>query len=455
MAIKENAEEFETYLKKDESLLHNEQKQIEVVREIVKKTGKDPEGRISHYFPGTFDEVDEYLQLQNSMNYVLETYRNYMFLDDRKWLDAHWPKMKKAMDSVIAMHVIDDSIGLPYLYRDEETNERISVQTYDGWDFEGYSLYVNTLWISSLIVSQRIAELYTDQEYAEKMQNLLQKAQNSTEKLLWNGEYYNLWCNPHTEDGTLKQDYFIHSDGLNGQWYGHYLSLGDILDKDRIKSTLQAIAKYCHIPNEGMLNGFYPDKHLDKTDKPDWNYQSASPWTGTEYCVASLFLQEGMTNEALQIVKDVYERYLRFGALWKHIECGSHYSRALDIWCVLMDLEGYLYHATSKSLKFSPKINYNNFNSVFVNGAAWGLLSNKVKGNVQISEIKVQEGALYLKKIDLGLPINKNKVKSVTIQARSEKIIFESKVRNSEILIQFENDCVIKENEKMTIRIEF
>ncbi|MEM0459436.1 MAG: hypothetical protein QXZ31_06175 [Thermofilaceae archaeon] len=68
-------------------------------------------------------------------------------------------------------------------------------------------------------------------------------------------------------------------------------------------------------------------------------------------------IQEGLREEALNILKAVHERYARYGLYWNHIECGGHYYRAMYSWLVLMALEGLSYNGFDVSLKFAPKIN--------------------------------------------------------------------------------------------------
>jgi len=215
------------------------------------------------------------------------------------------------------------------------------------------------------------------------------------------------------------------------------------------------ISKYCKIPNEGLINGYYPDKYIDKVDKVDWNYQTASPWTGTEYCVASFFIQEGMVDDALEIVKNVYERYLRIGTIWKHIECGSHYSRALDVWCVLMDLEGYFYDATRNLLRFQPKINPEKFQSVYANSFSWGILKQTRTKMSQLNEIEVKGGILSVNILEYELPLRVKSILELIITKNENVIDNKYSLMENKLRVEFETIIDVESAESLLINIKF
>ncbi len=454
MAFKENEKLFKQAIKEDEAVLKEPEKRLTVMKKIMLQTGKDPMGRIPHFFPGNFEEVDQYHMIELNPNFTLLVYRDYLYLGDKSFLAKFWPHVKSCTDQMLRIHVIDEKLGIPYMFSKKETNDYIACQTYDGWDFYGYSIYINTIWIASLIATIKMAEISGDTNYAEKIKKVLSNAQKSTEDLLWNGEYYMLWKNPHAKPNEKKEDNFVHADGLNGQWYANLLDFGYILDKDRVRRMLQAINHYCRQPEKGLLNGFYPEKHLDKIKKVDRNMQSDSPWTGTEYCVASLFIQEDMVNEGLSVVKDVYNRYLRTGMLWNHIECGTHYYRAMDVWCVLMDLEGFHYNAIQDLLKFNPKINPSNFKSVYANSKSWGTLEQRLTDFGQDVSIKVVEGNLELRKIELRPAFSEQAIDSIEIVLNKEKITHNYRVNGEKLLITLDFQHAVKSKEELSVKIK-
>jgi uncharacterized protein (DUF608 family) len=314
---------------------------------------------------------------------------------------------------------------------------------------------VSSIWLAALKATREIARVLGDETYARKMEEVYAKARANMEKLLWNGEYYNLWHDPPSG----KTNYCCMADQLNGQWYANFLELGEILEKDHIKSSLEAVYKYNYRPEAGLLNGALPERFQDKGVEigtgmgvVSGSHQRDNPWTGTEYAVASLFIQEGFVEKGLAVVKNVYDRYQQAGLTWNHIECGGHYYRAMDIWTVLADLAGFDYNAPQRSLSFEPKVNQRNFKSVFVVPAAWGILTQKQEEQElkQVDTIEVYEGALTLARITLSTSVERPQAKaqkgSHTIPVKASKSI------EGSLLIEFKEQINVRAGE--TIRIE-
>jgi non-lysosomal glucosylceramidase len=60
------------------------------------------------------------------------------------------------------------------------------------------------------------------------------------ERLLWNGEYYNLWIDPVSG----RRNEYCMADQLSGQLYVTLLGLDDILPREHLLSALSAIFHY-------------------------------------------------------------------------------------------------------------------------------------------------------------------------------------------------------------------
>jgi hypothetical protein len=250
------------------------------------------------------------------------------------------------------------------------------------------------------------------------------------------------------------------ADQLSGQWFANFLKLGDILEKERVKSTLRAIYKYNFHADAGLLNGALPDKFVGKGSETaaglgeftSPSLQRDNPWTGTEYAVASLLIQEGFIDEGLTIVKNVYDRYQKSGLTWNHIECGGHYYRAMDIWAVLTDLGGIYYNAPQQSLSFEPKMNQDNFKSVFVLPSAWGIIAQtRGEREEQLDTVKVIEGTLTISRLMLQAELEKA---NVAIQKGSTGILVEQlKQEGTSIQVELEEAVTVKPGETLQVRV--
>jgi uncharacterized protein (DUF608 family) len=378
--------------------------------------------------------------------------RDYLWTGDRQYLKEMWGHIKAAMDHNLSTD--EHGVLLPYHYDRSSTSTYIASQTYDAWDFLGYSAYVSSIWLAALKATKEMAQVLGDKAYARKMDEVYVKAQDNMGKLLWNGEYYNLWHDP----SSGKTNYYCMADQLNGQWYANILKLGDIFGKDHVNSALKAIYKYNYRPEAGLLNGVLPERYQGKGAESvggvafvsDW-HQRDNPWTGIEYAVASLLIQEGFVKEGLTIIKNVYDRYQQAGLTWNHIECGGHYYRAMDVWEILPDLGGLSYDAPKQELDFKPIVKEGEFRSVFVVPAAWGVVTQTREPTSQSNTIKVNEGNLAIKRLLLKTQFKKIDVK---VQKGATKIVVKE-VKNEKDFIELElkDTTDIKSGESLQIQI--
>jgi uncharacterized protein (DUF608 family) len=321
-------------------------------REVAAETGLDATGRIPHFFPASFATVDTYHMVDLMPKFALQALRDYQWTGDLAALRTLWPAVKAAMEH--ARRIDEQNVGLPYHYDHPPSETAISSQTYDTWDFIGYSAYVSSIWLAALKATARIAHIMDDPAYAEEMERQFLHGQASMERLLWNGEYYNLWVDPVSG----RRDESCMADQLSGQLYASLLGLGDILPRNHLLSACRAIFHHNRAQGRGLLNGALPEgRHADKPENwtlGDPRFQSDTVWSGTEYAVAVQMFQEGLVDEGLTIIRDVYERYEQAGQTWDHQECGGHYYRAMTVWLVWLVLGGLHYDAPRRSLAIRP-----------------------------------------------------------------------------------------------------
>lgn len=281
------------------------------------------DGWIPHFFPGTFKRIDEYRRKDMNMQFTLMVYRDYFLWKDKKFLKSMYPKIKKAISLVYKWDIDGDMIP------DIEGPD----QTFDLWGWKGCSIYLAVLWLATLRTGQEIGQIFNDKKFSEKCEKDFNIVKENIIKKLWNGEYFILWDNGKEKDeGCLL-------DALSGDWYCYLTGLGHILPEDMIKSHLKSCLKY----NRKKLNPEYMLKYYTPGEK-GWCYinggykeekqycsQQYEPWTGMEYAFAIHLYIMGMRKEALRVVKDVYERKLKCGMVWNHIECGGDYFRPMVI----------------------------------------------------------------------------------------------------------------------------
>ena len=282
------------------------------------------DGWIPHFFPGTFEHIDEYRRKDMNMQYVLMAYRDVTLWRDRAFLREVYPSVKRAMKGAEAWDTNGDMIP--------EVEAR--AQTFDTWDFTGSSIYLATLWLASLHAAAQMAPRFGDTASGKHWSSMAEIVETNIERIFWNGEYFIL-----AQDVNGTRDECCLLDALSGDWYSRLLGLGGILDDAKVSSHLKACIKYNrtridHSYMNGylltdedghcMINGGYPDKRRT-------GHQQYEPWTGLEYTFGLHCLLMGMKTEGLRAIRDVEERHDTCGMHWNHIECGGEYFRPMVI----------------------------------------------------------------------------------------------------------------------------
>ena len=106
--------------------------------------------------------------------------------------------------------------------------------------------------------------------------------------------------------------------------------------------------------------------------RPDLPFvYSDEVWTGVEYQVASHMIYEGLVDEGVAVVRAARERYDgKRRNPWNEIECGSHYSRAMSSWALVLAFAGFECDLTRDYLGFSPV--QPTFRGFWSTGTGWG-----------------------------------------------------------------------------------
>lgn len=342
---------------------------------------QNPSGRIPHFFPGTFQYPDAYHMIDLMPKFTLMAWRDYLWTGDRAYLDEMWPHVIKAMEHNRALDrngdFLPDDVGID--------------QTYDGWEFDGASIYVGLINTVACRAVAEMARVQGETEIADQYERLAIIGAAALEKLLWNGEYYDLFYDIATD----KRDKCCMADQMNGAWYARMLELGQVLPEDRVRSALGAV--FAH--NRGhdyIRNGVWLE------GGPQGGGQWSAVWSGTEYMLASHMIYEGMIEQGITTAKQVYDRHAKDGRTWNHSECGDHYYRAMSVLTILYAAQGFHYSAPEKRLMIDPNLQRDNHVSPLVTPVAWGEVRYVQSSRGVTLSIEVMEGELPLQTIETG-----------------------------------------------------
>ena len=458
LAVPENMNEFKKMVAKDPSIITDFNKMKKAIEKVVKKTGKDPRGRIMHYFGHSLKRPDAYHMVDLMPKYVLMTYRDALWTGDEELIKKLWNSLKAAMECILRLHDLVElklpyhqtpagfemynvyhkifgvlgrlaNIGMPAVYG--STFIPIGFQTFDVWSFIGIAAYTSVLWLCALSAMRRMAdEVIKDKDYSDNVSKIIEEARRNLYGNLWNGEYFDLWYDPISG----KRDKACMAAQLVGQWYASALTdLGYIIDREKVLKTLKSIFKYNFIEDEGLINGIYPGgkrpayegdlKYPNDTGLPySVGCQMDTPWTGVEFAVASHMIYEGLVEEGLKILRDIHERYVKGGHYWNHVEWGAHYMRPMSAWSVVLAIEGLLYDRMRGRLRIRPRINKEDFKWIFTVPGAWGSIEHVLRDKKQVLLVKLAKGDFEVGRIVLEKVGEKIKEVKVLIDGVETKV---------------------------------
>lgn len=282
--------------------------------------------------------------------FALMAYRDYLWTEDNRFLKQMYPHVKRAMEWEFRTDKNKD-----YLPDNEGADA-----TYDLWEFHGTSSYTASIFLASLLASEKMAEILKDRKFANKCRNYFEKGRKSFDEQLWNYGYYKA---AHIDkDGTYDASVV---GQLNGQWYAHLLGLGYILPEDRVKEAVKNILRLnCKASKFGAVNSVFPDGKVDRS-----SYHSENIWAGESYAFASLAIYEGFVKEGLELSKRIWDHFVK-GVYnpWSQPDVifakdgklgdGELYLRNLSIWTIPFALAKHDKKIKKFLLKIEPRLKF-------------------------------------------------------------------------------------------------
>ena len=196
--------------------------------------------------------------------------------------------------------------------------------------------------------------------------------------------------------------------------------LGQIIDKQKEKSNLNAIHKYNFKPSlfdhanpqrpsfacgdeGGLLLCTWP-----KGGKLSIPFvYSDEVWTGIEYQVASHIMLEGMVDKGLDIVRACRDRYDgRIRNPFNEYECGHWYARAMSSYGLIQGLTGVRYDAVDNALYIDSRVgdNFKSFLSTAKGFGSVGLQKGKPYIEVKLGQIDIDKVYVSGKEMSIMKP---------------------------------------------------
>lgn len=263
-----------------------------------------------------------------NLKFILQCYRDYTYMKDENYLKDMWPHIKRLMKTCLSWDTDQDGMI---------ENGGSADQTYDCWTMTGVSAYCGCLWIASLYVVVKMADILNDEEVVDTYSSILTKAKTVYNDRLWNGKYYIF------DSSGAAHSTSVMADQLCGIWYLRACNVDEeVLPIEKVKRALLTIFEnnVCKFNDggSGAVNGMMEDGQVD-----DVSVQSEEVWTGITYALASHYVFQGMIEEGMRTAHGIYDTvYNKIGmgfetpeALYqeKYIRAVG-YMRSLSIWSI-------------------------------------------------------------------------------------------------------------------------
>ncbi|WP_197529346.1 GH116 family glycosyl hydrolase [Botrimarina mediterranea] len=389
--------------------------------------------------------------------YVLKAYREHQCAPDDSFLMQFWPRIRKAMEFLIA----EDSNADGLL-------EGRQHQTYDQ-DYYGANTMVGSLYLAALRAAEEMAREVGDKDFAAQCAKIFASGSKITEERLFNGEYFvqdvDVQKHPHWQyaDGCL-------ADQLFGQGWAHQLGLGYVYSKETVRKALESIWRYCWTPDidaqnkrhaperwfafpgeAGLLTCTWPKS---KRPGPPATRYCDEVWTGIEYQVANHMAWEGMVTEALALCRAAHDRYHPSKRNpFNEIECGDHYARSLASWGLITSLSGFEHHNSKGTLGFAPRIEAGNFRSVFTTAEGWGTYEQKRSEGEISAEVQVASGEVHLTTLRLAISEGTLPAKAEVAVGGNTMELAVTDTRDGQIELRFVDEAIVSSGEKLAVRV--
>ncbi len=421
-----------------------------------------PDGGIPHRQPKSHAAFD------GQCGSILGAYREHLMSRDGDWLSRYWPKVKRAMDFLIARW---DKDGDGVLAGPQWN-------TLDG-NLGGSTSWLGTLYLASLAATERMALLQGDTQAARRYRTIRESGSKKQDESLFNGEYY-----IQIPDAKPQQDYGrgCHIDQVLGQWWAWQLDLGSLYPPQRVRTALGSLFKhnfrpslrgYRQVPRKFVADadpgmqmitwpkGNRPPKHMRYADEV---------MSGFEYSAAAAMVYAGLVREGFAIVRAASMRYdgrLRTGltgadtASWGYSgnpfgddECGKFYARPMSIWSMLLACQDYVYDGPAGLIGFKPVWKPEDHASFFSTAEGWGLFAQKRSAGRQTERIEVRYGTLRVKSLVFELPQDVTPSK-VAVRLGEEPLGATHAFRNRQLTLTLASETTVREGEAITAVVQW
>lgn len=363
-------------------------------------------------------EADRQLAVDGQCGTILRVYREHLMGVNDQFLHAVWPRVKKAIELMIARDTDEDGILDGPQYNTLDT----------AW--YGQISWLTSLYLAAVRAGEAMADEMGDTVFAKKCARIARSGSAAMVQHLFNGEYFIHKPDPAHPEANSTGD-GCHIDQLLGQSWAHQVGLGRIVPIEQSRAALSSLYKYSFTPDIGPYRNFADaiikggrwyampgEGGLLMCTWPKGGARAATgkgdgAWaagyfnecmSGFEHQVASHMIAEGLITEGLAVTRMIHDRYhAKLRNPWNEVECSNHYARAMASYGSFVTMCGFEHHGPRGVLVFAPRLTPHDFRCAFIAACGWGQFRQRRTDEGQIAELEVRWGEVGL--AELGLEV--------------------------------------------------
>ncbi len=419
----------------------------------------DTETGVIHYR----GEFGDWFAADGQCGTILRAYREHQMSADDAFLRRIWPRVRQAMQRVIAQDKNRSGIVYGPMHN-----------TLDA-DWYGVVPWLVGLYHAALRASEEMAVEMGDAAFARECRKLFEKGVKNLDRLTWKeqyGYYIHLSDSEHSErvgsyDGC-------HIDQVLGQSWAWQVGLGCIGDEAHIRQALKSLWRFSVAPDVGpyraenkpgrwyampgdggLLMVTFP---FGKPPKFQGANAESSRYfnecmSGFEWQVAAHMIWEGMTTEGLAVARLIHDRYHpRCRNPYNEIECSDHYARAMASYGAFLAACGFAYHGPKAHIAFAPRLTPDDFKAAFTAAEGWGTFTQTRRGRKQTATLEPKYGVVACKTFGLELPANATAIE-ITATIRGTKVPVTFRQTGSALTAVFDDKVKVKAGEMLELTI--
>ncbi|MCH7944922.1 MAG: hypothetical protein IIC73_02750, partial [Armatimonadetes bacterium] len=198
-------------------------------------------GEFFHEDTGAIDYRAEFARTvahDGQLGCIMRAYREHTMQKDSSFLERIWPRVKRAMQFIIA--------------QDPDRNGLLEGEQYNTLDAKWYGpmSWLSSMYLAALRASQAMAMEMGDKDFARQCNAIITKGSKNIVDELFDGEYFFHKPDPaHPEANATNIG--CHIDQLYGQSWCHWMGLERVVPADESKKAMVNLYKYNFTPDVG------------------------------------------------------------------------------------------------------------------------------------------------------------------------------------------------------------